>query len=167
MHGQDEVLKERIETCKRWQLTKKPKAFLQLPHLVAISDSNNDTIMECLTLERTELNIQNKTSAYMFLFRGHHGTAKRNLTFFASQISAPDNFEFYTEEDPTTKSIVTIPYWNGINCFVADGPYHNGEQCMLFVSKGIEDEVPGECVEQFEDICGVAVPNYSRELCAD
>lgn len=81
--------------------------------------------------------------------------------------TTPDRFEYYTEDDPERRDVVTIPYANYINCFVADGPYNNGEQCVLFVSKGTEDDVPEECIEQFEDICGVTVSTYSQDLCAD
>ncbi|XP_077486273.1 uncharacterized protein LOC144097420 [Amblyomma americanum] len=141
--------------------------FAMFPHLVAISDSNNDTIMECLTLERTHINRKSKTATYVFLFKGHHGTKKKNVSLHISSGDTPDKFEYYMDDDADRKDVGIILYTDHKNCYVVDGPYHNGEHCVLLVSMGVEDDVPSKCREAFSDICGVAVNVYSPDLCAD
>ncbi|XP_077486277.1 uncharacterized protein LOC144097433 [Amblyomma americanum] len=143
------------------------EVFGRFPDLVAISDSNNDTIMECLALKRTEFNPKDKTATYVFQFRSFHVAEKKNVTFHVTDGSTPDRFGYYTEDDPEERYVGIIRYTNHINCYVVDGPYHNGEQCVLFVSKGTEDDVPIQCTKEFEDICGVTVKLYSRDLCTE
>ncbi|KAH6925066.1 hypothetical protein HPB50_000288 [Hyalomma asiaticum] len=114
------------------------RVFAGFSHIVAISDVNNDTIYECLTAKRTEYDREAKTATYIVLFKGHHGGQKKKVGFHVSEGPSPDLFEF-TED----------------------------EQCILYVSKGVEENVPRHCIDHFADICGVAVPTYSRDLCPD
>ncbi|KAL1486468.1 hypothetical protein MTO96_031371 [Rhipicephalus appendiculatus] len=42
-----------------------------------------------------------------------------------------------------------------------------GHQCALWVRRDTVQSLPQECIDQFEDTCGVIVPQQRRQLCAD
>ncbi|XP_075556906.1 uncharacterized protein LOC142588997 isoform X2 [Dermacentor variabilis] len=118
-----------------------PDAFQvygRFPYIVAISDSNNDTIFECLSAKRTEYDPEAKKVTYVVIFKGHHGGQKKNVAFHVSEGPSPSTIEF-TED----------------------------EQCFLYVPKEMEDNVPRHCIDHFAAICGVAVPVYRKDLCPD
>ncbi|KAL1486682.1 hypothetical protein MTO96_046847, partial [Rhipicephalus appendiculatus] len=47
------------------------------------------------------------------------------------------------------------------NCAVMEVG-HYGEQCILWVAKEMENDVPAHCLEQYDDICGVGI-QYPRQ----
>ncbi|KAH6929221.1 hypothetical protein HPB50_025015 [Hyalomma asiaticum] len=40
-------------------------------------------------------------------------------------------------------------------------------KCMMWVTKEVADYVPQNCIDQFQDVCDVAVPAYDHSLCKD
>ncbi|KAL1416341.1 hypothetical protein MTO96_028064 [Rhipicephalus appendiculatus] len=105
---------------------------------VAIFASKDDADLECVSARRTHFNEKTHTATYVWILKGHRGSQRRPLRFDVWQ----------------------GPEQNQVN-FVIKG------KCMLWVTKRVEDNVPQDCIDQFVDICGAAVPEYSRDLCKD
>ncbi|XP_070377556.1 uncharacterized protein [Dermacentor albipictus] len=146
-----------------------PDAFQvygRFPYIVAISDSNNDTIFECLSAKRTEYDPGAKKATYVVIFKGHHGGQKKNVAFHVSEGPSPSTIEFTEDEHPDHAETAEILYTDYETCYIAKFLY-NGEQCFLYVPKEMEDNVPHHCINHFAATCGVAVPVYSKDLCPD
>ncbi|XP_077533141.1 uncharacterized protein LOC144145411 isoform X2 [Haemaphysalis longicornis] len=114
------------------------KAYGAFPYAIAITDSNNDTIFECLAAKRTEFDYEAKTATYVWFV----GDGPENLR---------KGYPFH--------------YTQGATLDAAD--YTVGKECTLWVSMEVQDLVPEHCLEQFGDICGFAVPLHAADLCED
>ncbi|XP_077485613.1 uncharacterized protein LOC144096656 isoform X2 [Amblyomma americanum] len=110
------------------------KVFDTFKFAVAISDSDNDTIFECMSANRTAIDPVEKTATYVFMF--------------------PNT----GQEIPFHVKAGDIP---GTITFTVDG------ECALWARRSVKDNVPQNCIDHFVDICGVIVPEHSRDLCRD
>nr|XP_050028189.2 uncharacterized protein LOC126523630 [Dermacentor andersoni] len=77
----------------------------------------------------------------------------------------PGTLEFADPEDGTLRE-GRLYYTDYDTCVILDFELR-GHQCALWVRRDIVDSVPQECVDQFEDTCGVVVPQHRREFCGD
>ncbi|KAL1474565.1 hypothetical protein MTO96_037874 [Rhipicephalus appendiculatus] len=74
------------------------------------------------------------------------------MTFTVGEDSTPlEGIIYYTDEK---------------SCAVADLEY-DGHVCLLWARREVKDSVPQECIDHFEDVCGVTVNQHSRDLCVD
>lgn len=140
--------------------------FARFPHVVAISDWNDDSFFECLSGKRIYFNSAAKEATYIFMYKGHRGAERINVAYHLSQAPSPDDIYFYLDDDVDHKDKATLHYTDYTTCYVIEVAYH-GDQCMLFVAKEAADNVTQDCIEQYEDICGVSVSLYGRDLCPD
>ncbi|KAL1484803.1 hypothetical protein MTO96_032395 [Rhipicephalus appendiculatus] len=61
-----------------------------------------------------------------------------------------------------------IYYSDYVNCVVADLELQgDGHQCTLWTRPRFKNNVPQNCIDQFVDVCGVVVPEHSRDLCGE
>ncbi|XP_077489020.1 uncharacterized protein LOC144099523 [Amblyomma americanum] len=137
------------------------KAFSSFEYTVAISNSDNDTSLECLYATRTDVDLDAKTATYAWFFP-RNGTP---VHFHDRSGDQPGTMIFTVEDDPAEHEGV-IYYTDYVNCVIADMEYH-GHQCTLWAQRAVKDNVPQECIDQFVDTCGVTVPQHSRDLCVD
>ncbi|XP_072144644.1 uncharacterized protein [Dermacentor andersoni] len=107
-----------------------------------------------------------KMATYVFLFKGHHGTEKKNVTFHLKPGATPDRIIIYFDNNAEEEFEAQYLYTDYRTCAVVKGPYE-GERCLLLVSKDMAEDVPESCLANFEDTCGVAGNLYSKELCPD
>ncbi|XP_049527773.1 uncharacterized protein LOC125947336 [Dermacentor silvarum] len=114
------------------------EAFARFPHVVAIFNWNDDAFFECLEGKQISFDPEAKKTTYIFMYKGHHGEDKKNVAYHISQ-------------GPAINEVI----------------YYLDDECMLFVSKQAADNVPQECIEQYNDICGIAFSVYARDLCPD
>ncbi|XP_077540068.1 uncharacterized protein LOC144152611 [Haemaphysalis longicornis] len=142
------------------------KIFEQFPQGIAILDSNNDTIFECLAVKRMFLDRKTKTAEYVWLFKGHHGEPKQTVAFYAEEGPTPDKFFFMESSEASPKKDGQFYYTDYKTCAVMYMDYHGG-QCILWSVPHKRDSLPQECMDQFAKSCGVGVPTYSKDLCDD
>ncbi|XP_037280845.2 uncharacterized protein LOC119174135 isoform X2 [Rhipicephalus microplus] len=118
-----------------------PDAFRilnQFPTGIAMSDSNNDTMYECLKAKRIWLNAEAKKGEYIWVLKGEQGKPRKKISFYLSEGSSPDKFT-----------------------------YKAGSECILWLSEKSKDSVPQECLDKFHTICGVGNTLYRKDLCPD
>ncbi|XP_070394453.1 uncharacterized protein [Dermacentor albipictus] len=94
------------------------KAFTSFPFAVAISDSDNDTIFECMYTTQTDVNLNAKTATYAWYFPGFG----RAIPFYVRAGEEPGTLTFTVEDDPTLFEGV-IYYTDYENCVIADLEY--------------------------------------------
>ncbi|XP_077533109.1 uncharacterized protein LOC144145395 [Haemaphysalis longicornis] len=141
------------------------KAFGAFPYAIGITDSNNDTIFECLTAIRTEYDYEAKTVTYVWSLNDGPEHTRKHYAFHYTAGATPDtaNFSVGKDEVPEVKY---VRYTDYKDCVITEAS-HFAEECTLWVSKEVEDLVPVHCLEQFGDICGFAVPLHDADLCED
>ncbi|XP_049527774.1 uncharacterized protein LOC125947337 [Dermacentor silvarum] len=130
--------------------------------VVAISDSDNDTVFECLAAHRTDVDVEAKTATYMFDFF----SSGLHIPFRISQGETLGTVTFTIGMDPTP--LEGIVYFTDFeNCVVVSAEYYTIDQCILWTRRELKDNVPQDCIDHFVDTCGVIVPQHSRDLCPD
>ncbi|XP_077538973.1 uncharacterized protein LOC144151728 [Haemaphysalis longicornis] len=142
------------------------KIFEKFPRAISITDTNNDTIFECLTVNRLFLDQKTMTTAYVWHFKGHHNNPKKALALFAEKGTTPEKFFYMETSDDSPKEEGEFYYTDYDSCAVMYMPYHGG-QCILWSAPAKQDSLPQECMDQFAKACGIGVPTYSKDLCDD
>ncbi|XP_054922210.1 uncharacterized protein [Dermacentor andersoni] len=137
------------------------KVFQSFAFAVAISDSDNDTILECMSANRTAINPEEMTATYTFNFPN----TQKEIPFYVKAGETPGTVTFTVGADSTQREGI-IYYTDYVNCDVVDLDFH-GHQCTLWARKEVKDNVPQNCIDYFVDTCGVVVPQHSRDLCFD
>ncbi|XP_077541397.1 uncharacterized protein LOC144153620 [Haemaphysalis longicornis] len=128
--------------------------------MVAISDSNNDTVFECSSAWRTEIDPETQTATFDVDFG-----AQKVKHFHVKPGDLPSAFIMNVGEEPEPFE-GQYYYTDNENCYITYLDYH-GDECILWARKEVKDEVPQHCIDNFVDICAVVVPKYSRHLCPD
>ncbi|KAL1473850.1 hypothetical protein MTO96_038422 [Rhipicephalus appendiculatus] len=142
------------------------KVFENFPFAVGISDVNNDTIYECLTTKRAWLDMDTKTGEYVWLLKGHKHHPRKTIPFYVAEGDSPDTFRFMEGSADAPAKVGQCYYSDYKTCTVVEMPYH-GRLCTLWAAETERDKLPQECLEQFRDHCGVGIPLYNKDLCAD
>ncbi|XP_049527877.1 uncharacterized protein LOC125947359 [Dermacentor silvarum] len=132
---------------------------------VAITDSDNDTIFECVAGNRTEIDPEAKTATFVWLFQETENSPREDIPFYVKVADEPETITFTVDDDPTIRE-GRYYYTDYETCVVLDMEYH-GHQCILWTKLKVKDAVPQHCIDHFVDACGVIVPQHSRDLCPD
>ncbi|KAL3208794.1 hypothetical protein MRX96_038828 [Rhipicephalus microplus] len=142
------------------------RIFNQFPTGIAMSDSNNDTMYECLKAKRIWLNAEAKKGEYIWVLKSEQGKPRKKISFYLSEGSSPDKFTYKAGSEGTDSEEATFKYTDYIHCSVLEMPFY-GHQCILWLSEKSKDSVPQECLDKFHTICGVGNTLYRKDLCPD
>lgn len=141
------------------------KVFEAFEKAAAISDSNNDSILECLQAERTAFDSDALTAVYTWTLKPQDGMSSEHPYFTGIANDESGYLTVFTNDDPTPRE-GAIVYSDYENCFILK-IYYYGNRCLLGVQPELKDSVPQHCIDHFVISCGAVVPLYSRDLCYD
>ncbi|XP_077488478.1 uncharacterized protein LOC144099208 [Amblyomma americanum] len=150
-----------LKTQRTSQLSR--MIFAKFPYGVGISDVDNDTIFECLTAKRKDFDPVAKTVTYVWSLNDGDGKRK-HVGFHHTAGATPDATNFTVGQDSSKVEVAYFRWSDYKDCAITEVP-HFTNQCTLWVSKAVENQVPAYCLEQFHDICGVMVPLHDSDLC--
>uniref|UniRef100_A0A131Z1L6 Lipocalin n=1 Tax=Rhipicephalus appendiculatus TaxID=34631 RepID=A0A131Z1L6_RHIAP len=142
------------------------KVFDGFEHAIAITDIDNDSILDCLSAYRTAYDPEAHTATYVWSLASPDGNKSRqhaSLHFKAGD--TPDTVKFTVGSDDTVE-VARFRFTDYKTCAVVELP-HFGDQCTLWVNDGVQDHIPEKCLDQFADICGNGVSHYDAEMCMD
>ncbi|XP_077539597.1 uncharacterized protein LOC144152232 isoform X2 [Haemaphysalis longicornis] len=105
--------------------------------MVSIFNSNNDTTLECLTAYRTTFNPDARTADYVWMVP-------------IPGIPTPLALNIHTQVEDGGKLLRTLD-----------------DVCILWSDTAVKDSVPQHCIDEFAALCGVNVPEHTRDLCVD
>ncbi|KAL1471851.1 hypothetical protein MTO96_023450, partial [Rhipicephalus appendiculatus] len=74
------------------------QAIIENKDAIAISDSDNDTIFDCLVANRTEFDYKARTSTYVWTFQGADGSSKQDVAFTVMPGPTPGTINFFSED---------------------------------------------------------------------
>ncbi|XP_037285386.2 uncharacterized protein LOC119178295 isoform X1 [Rhipicephalus microplus] len=140
--------------------------FGSFPYVVLEYTSGDDPIFQCLTNKRVQLDMKKQTATYVWMFKGHGGTKKKDIALHLRAGDAPDKVIFTLDDDADNFYPAHFVYTDYRSCVIVNIDYQ-GMQCQLWVAAKYKYDISQHCLEQLEDICDVAVEAYSPELCKD
>ncbi|XP_077490647.1 uncharacterized protein LOC144101388 [Amblyomma americanum] len=140
------------------------KVISDFPYSVAISDSDNDTMFECLAANRTDIDYEAQTATFVWTLQETDHSPKQEVPFYVRPGETPGTMDMVVGDDPT--HVEGIFYFENEDCVVMDLEY-KGHQCILWTRLELKDSVPQACIDHFVDTCGVVPPPHSRDLCPD
>ncbi|XP_077488708.1 uncharacterized protein LOC144099353 isoform X2 [Amblyomma americanum] len=142
------------------------QVFANFPYGVAITDIDNDNILDCLTAKRKDFDPEAKTVTYVWSLNGGEGNNRYHVAFHHTAGATPDATNFTVGKDSDNVEVAHFLYSDNKDCAIVDVP-HFGDECVLFVSQEKENDVPEICLEHFADICGDAIAVRDRHRCVD
>ncbi|XP_065286089.1 uncharacterized protein [Dermacentor albipictus] len=129
-------------------------------------DANNDSILECLSARRVDIDPRKKTATYIWSLAGDDGKGRKKVPFYFMAGDSPDVTLYTVESKNSPVESARTLYTDYKNCAIAEFS-HFGEQCTLWVAYDLRDSIPTACVEQYSDICGEAVSVTDIKACQD
>ncbi|XP_037579022.1 uncharacterized protein LOC119461724 [Dermacentor silvarum] len=137
------------------------KLISTFDYLVAISDADNDTIFECMSAKRVEFDPEVLSATYLWVFP----STGVEVPIYIHLGGPLGKVQFTIPQDKIPREGI-VYYSNYKNCVVVEAELY-GQQCVLWTSTDVKDNVPQDCIDNFVDTCGVIVPKHSRDLCPD
>uniref|UniRef100_A0A131YRI9 Lipocalin n=1 Tax=Rhipicephalus appendiculatus TaxID=34631 RepID=A0A131YRI9_RHIAP len=142
------------------------KIFQAFENPIGMIDTNNDSVLECLSARRAEIDPDTQTATYVWSLVGDDGKGRKYIPFYHSPGSTPDETRFSIGSKNRPRATGHFLYTDYKNCAILELPYH-GDQCTLWVSKAARDSIPDVCMEHYADVCGDGAPIYDKEMCKD
>ncbi|XP_077552753.1 uncharacterized protein LOC144167332 isoform X2 [Haemaphysalis longicornis] len=134
------------------------------PEAVAVLTSSEDPSMKCATATRSKYDKTGMKAEYIWNLNGDQGHGTETFTIAYLPGKQKDHVKGFVDGDRKNPYDVKFDYTNRKNCMVARFPY-NGDQCVLWVLPSVKDEVPQECIDNFEDICDEKISTYDKSFC--
>uniref|UniRef100_A0A023G965 Putative lipocalin-5 1 n=1 Tax=Amblyomma triste TaxID=251400 RepID=A0A023G965_AMBTT len=141
------------------------RIFEAFPNATAIMDIDNDSILDCLTARRTEMDPENKTATYMWSLQGSDGKTRIHVPVYHMAGNTPDMTLYIFGSKNNTPEVGYFRYTDYKNCVIFELP-HFGHQCTLWVSEAARDSIPDYCLKQHANICGAGITIY-KDTCKD
>ncbi|XP_077539596.1 uncharacterized protein LOC144152232 isoform X1 [Haemaphysalis longicornis] len=131
--------------------------------MVSIFNSNNDTTLECLTAYRTTFNPDARTADYVWMvpIPGIPTPLALNI-----HTQVEDGGKLLRTLDDGSTIVSEFLYTDYTNCAVEEVDF-GGPLCILWSDTAVKDSVPQHCIDEFAALCGVNVPEHTRDLCVD
>ncbi|XP_075538238.1 uncharacterized protein LOC142572777 [Dermacentor variabilis] len=140
--------------------------FRTFPYAVAVYDVDNDGDLDCLTTVRTNFMEEPLSATYVFILKGLGGNESRNITYHIKPGPTPDMVFYTVDDDYDFVQVGHFIYSDYKSCAVVGFPFGGRQECILWTTKDVLNDVPEHCMDQYKDICGDAVNLYDEESCA-
>ncbi|KAH6940032.1 hypothetical protein HPB50_024043 [Hyalomma asiaticum] len=141
------------------------KVFRAMPSVVAIYDIDHDGDLDCATAVQTELTEEPEEATYVLQLKSLGGRPPFNLTYHAKRGPAPNTPYFTLGDDYYIVQQNHIDYTDYQNCVVMGYPYKDVQECILWVTEALKDDVPQGCVDYFDDNCDSKKESYVKDAC--
>ncbi|XP_077540093.1 uncharacterized protein LOC144152630 [Haemaphysalis longicornis] len=144
-----------------------PDVFLLManfPSMVSIFDANNDGMLDCLAAYRTSFNQDAGSAEYIWMFPLPGNPAPQALKVHGQ---AEDGGKLLRKLDgDSTVYVGKFLYTDYQSCGIEELDFW-GHHCILWSDMVTKDSLPQHCIDKFVELCGVDVPQNTRDLCVD
>uniref|UniRef100_A0A6G5A390 Putative lipocalin n=1 Tax=Rhipicephalus microplus TaxID=6941 RepID=A0A6G5A390_RHIMP len=134
---------------------------------VSIYKDSNNSPFKCLSATRTRFDPQAKEATYIWHLKDDHGKVKQNVSFDVEKGKEFDQVTFYVDDDRTQPFTAYLNYTDYQNCIVVIVPYSGHNHCMMWLQRRVAHNVPQNCLDKYEEKCGVKIPTFDSDLCKD
>nr|XP_050028089.1 uncharacterized protein LOC126523531 [Dermacentor andersoni] len=142
------------------------KIFQAFANPIAALDIDNDTILECLSARRAEMDPETRTATYVWSLTGDDGKERKHVPFYHMPGDTPDVTLFTVGSKSAPVEVGRFLYTDYKDCAVLE-VLHFGDQCTLWVSEAVLNSIPAGCLEQYADVCGEGASVYDMDVCKD
>ncbi|XP_077554432.1 uncharacterized protein LOC144169248 [Haemaphysalis longicornis] len=134
---------------------------------MAIYDQDLDGDLDCLVLKRTELDKNARTTTFLFEF-GRPGSSQRQaLKWNFKAGETPDQLVTTIDDDEDHPFISRFSYTDYATCAVFEAPINGRQECILFTTKEVKNNISQSCMDQFQDICELSVLVFDENCYED
>ncbi|XP_077538218.1 uncharacterized protein LOC144150236 [Haemaphysalis longicornis] len=141
------------------------RMFGHLPRIVAIFTSTNDSSFNCLSATLDRYDTESREATYVWHFKTRNGTGRKDVPFYIKMGTAPNQANYYVDNDRTNLYTAFYNYTDYENCMVAIIPTPEHNHCVLWVKRSVARAVPQDCLDNYEQTCDVRVPQFDNDLC--
>ncbi|KAH6939544.1 hypothetical protein HPB50_019332 [Hyalomma asiaticum] len=168
--------------------------FDNFENVVAIFDVDKDGDLDCLTAVRTDYDKDASIVTYLWILKSVNGHQWRNISFEARPGPMPSQFLIRNKDADEPYKLGTYDYTDYKNCVVmempynhSDGdaplqvgkylysdykdclllemPYENSQECMLWISWEVKNNIPKACTDHYEDSCDDSKLAFDEATC--
>uniref|UniRef100_A0A034WWJ5 Lipocalin 14 n=1 Tax=Rhipicephalus microplus TaxID=6941 RepID=A0A034WWJ5_RHIMP len=104
------------------------KIFQAFENPIGMIDTNNDSVLECLSARRAEIDPETQTATYVWSLAGDDGKGRKYIPFYHSPGRTPDETRFSIGSKNRPGAIGHFLYTDYMNCAILEIPYH-GDPC--------------------------------------
>uniref|UniRef100_A0A023G983 Putative lipocalin-5 1 n=1 Tax=Amblyomma triste TaxID=251400 RepID=A0A023G983_AMBTT len=139
------------------------KVFDNFLHAIAIIDIDKDGDLDCLSTVRTDFDSSVPRATYVWILPGVNGREPRNITFEVLPKETPDHFYFTDKDGDGSPENGFFIYSDYKDCALVY--LYERQECMMWSSREMKENVPQACMDQFEDNCEGAYKSYDEDTC--
>ncbi|XP_050026951.1 uncharacterized protein [Dermacentor andersoni] len=141
------------------------EVIAKLEHTFAgFSSDDEDTSLLCSTADLTYYNEDAGELQYTLHVPGITGKEKKDVTMNYSKTTSPDVLTLVENNDTDHIYTAQSLYSDFKTCSIFKY-YGEQENCLMWVARGYEDDVPDMCIHEFNCACGPAIPLYIQHIC--
>ncbi|XP_077491729.1 uncharacterized protein LOC144102299 [Amblyomma americanum] len=138
--------------------------FESFPFALAIFDADLDGDLDCVSAKRTQYDKDARTATYVWMLKGN---SPKNVTYHIKRGPTFDTSTYTIDDDYEHEYNAHFYFSDYKSCVIFGMPYKDREECTLFVSRDVKDNVPKICEEKFVENCDLKVIAYDKDTCGD
>ncbi|XP_037562330.1 uncharacterized protein LOC119441786 [Dermacentor silvarum] len=133
---------------------------------LALFDVDNDGDLDCLTTTEVDYDASVPSAVYIWFLQGVNGHEGRNITYYVRPGDGPGQLLLKDQNVDGPLQTATIFYSDYKDCVVVDLPYENSQECMLWISWEVKNNVPQRCIDEYDGSCENAKQTFDDETCS-
>ncbi|XP_065282267.1 uncharacterized protein [Dermacentor albipictus] len=138
--------------------------FEKFRFALAIFDEDQDGDLDCVSTVRTQFDKSIPSATYVWMFKGNN---PRNVTFHIKPGPTFDTSTYTMDDDYEHEYNAYFYYSDYENCVIFGMPHLDRDECMLWVTKRVKDEVPQICTDKYIENCDMQVMAYDKDSCGE
>ncbi|KAL1417440.1 hypothetical protein MTO96_026789 [Rhipicephalus appendiculatus] len=142
------------------------KVFAGFRSGLALFDIDNDGDLDCVSTVQEDYDESVPSATYMWLLKGMNGHEARNETYLVIPGAKHGEFLFKDIDSDGPLKTGYYDYTDYKTCVVMRMPYRSYEECVLWVTEEVKDDIPQNCKDYFEDNCENAKLSYDKKICS-
>ncbi|KAL3246725.1 hypothetical protein MRX96_057456 [Rhipicephalus microplus] len=142
------------------------KVFQGFRSGVALFDVDQDGDLDCVSAVQEDYDESVPSVTYVWILKGVNGHEAKNISYYVRRGDAPDEFLFKDKNDEKPLQTGRCIYSDYKNCVLIELPYGSSQECMLWISWEVKNNVPKACTDEFEEYCGDSKLSYDEATCS-
>uniref|UniRef100_A0A6M2D4B8 Putative lipocalin-5 1 n=1 Tax=Rhipicephalus microplus TaxID=6941 RepID=A0A6M2D4B8_RHIMP len=138
--------------------------FENFPFALAVFDMDQDGDLDCVSAIRTQFDKSEPSATYVWMFKGNN---PRNVTFHIKPGPTFDTSTYTMDDDYEHEYHANFYFSDYKNCVIFGMPHLDTDECMLWVTKKVKDDVPPICTDKYKENCDMQVMAYDQETCGE
>ncbi|XP_077539460.1 uncharacterized protein LOC144152122 [Haemaphysalis longicornis] len=149
--------------CDHADIFKTIENFPNLTEYFSTTPTYGGYMRHCVTAELTHFDSEAGTAAYT-LYPKHSGGDQATILHTITAGDSPHEVKIVSSPDPEKVWTATVPFTDQKTCFILKGQDIKNV-CVLWVSSDSIDNVPKQCTQEYNNICGRGFLLHDKSRC--